>query len=135
MFSHNQMLGTCLLVFPLSVTLSLFTSALFLPVFSLEYICNHVHTLFTVAVHTFTKFLIVNVLLGPGGTPQPGAPDAGPIKATPSMWRCSHIMRMQRDIHPTILSSLEGVVDQVSFLCNFYICAIYLKWYFIFFLY
>lgn len=40
-------------------------------------------------------------------------PEQGPMKATPSMLRCSHIMRMQRDIHPTILSSLEGVVDQV----------------------
>lgn len=49
----------------------------------------------------------------PAGAAQPSAPDAGPIKATPSMWRCSHIMRMQRDIHPTILSSLEGVVDQM----------------------
>lgn len=46
----------------------------------------------------------------PGQTP---TPEQGPMKATPSMLRCSHIMRMQRDIHPTILSSLEGVVDQV----------------------
>lgn len=42
-----------------------------------------------------------------------GPPEAGPIRATPSMWRCSRIMHMQRDIHPTILSSLEGVVDQM----------------------
>ncbi|CAG2069567.1 unnamed protein product, partial [Timema podura] len=38
--------------------------------------------------------------------------ETGPIRATPSMWRCSRIMRMQRDIHPTVLSSLEGIVDQ-----------------------
>lgn len=40
----------------------------------------------------------------------------GPIlhRATAPMWRCSKIMHMQRDIHPTILSSLEGIVDQVS---------------------
>lgn len=36
-----------------------------------------------------------------------------PIKATPPMWRCSKIMHIQRDIHPTILSSLEGIVDQM----------------------
>ena len=29
------------------------------------------------------------------------------------MWRCSRIMHMQRDLHPTILSSLEGIVDQM----------------------
>lgn len=46
-------------------------------------------------------------------TGQAPTPEQGPMKATPSMLRCSHIMRMQRDIHPTILSSLEGVVDQV----------------------
>jgi len=48
------------------------------------------------------------------GAAAPGAaqPDPG-LKATPSMWRCSRIMHMQREIHPTILSSLEGVVDQV----------------------
>ncbi|XP_028982080.1 transformation/transcription domain-associated protein [Diachasma alloeum] len=43
---------------------------------------------------------------------QPG-PETGPIRATPPMWRCSKIMHMQRDIHPTILSSLEGIVDQM----------------------
>lgn len=36
-----------------------------------------------------------------------------PIRATPPMWRCSRIMHMQRDLHPTILSSLEGIVDQM----------------------
>ncbi|XP_034936834.1 transformation/transcription domain-associated protein [Chelonus insularis] len=41
------------------------------------------------------------------------APETGPIRATPPMWRCSKIMHMQRDIHPTILSSLEGIVDQM----------------------
>ena len=29
------------------------------------------------------------------------------------MWMCSKIMHMQRDLHPTILSSLEGIVDQM----------------------
>lgn len=66
------------------------------------------------------KFHFVYMSSGPAGTAQPSAPDSGPIKATPSMWRCSHIMRMQRDIHPTILSSLEGVVDQVGFSYSFY---------------
>ncbi|GFR25610.1 hypothetical protein TNCT_594364 [Trichonephila clavata] len=36
-----------------------------------------------------------------------------PIRATQPMWRCSRIMHMQRDIHPTVLSCLEGIVDQM----------------------
>ncbi|CAG7721830.1 unnamed protein product [Allacma fusca] len=44
---------------------------------------------------------------------QPQQPEAQAIKATPSMWRCSRIMHMQRDLHPTVLSSLEGIVDQI----------------------
>lgn len=39
--------------------------------------------------------------------------DPAPIKATMPMWRCSKIMQMQREIHPTVLSSLEGIVDQM----------------------
>ncbi|OWR41911.1 transformation/transcription domain-associated protein isoform 1 [Danaus plexippus plexippus] len=39
--------------------------------------------------------------------------EAGPIKATLPMWRCSKIMQLQREIHPTVLSSLEGIVDQM----------------------
>lgn len=35
-------------------------------------------------------------------------------KATVPMWMCSKIMHIQREIHPTILSSLEGIVDQVN---------------------
>uniref|UniRef100_A0AAY5EIW4 Transformation/transcription domain-associated protein n=1 Tax=Electrophorus electricus TaxID=8005 RepID=A0AAY5EIW4_ELEEL len=31
----------------------------------------------------------------------------------PPMWRCSRIMHMQRELHPTLLSSLEGIVDQM----------------------
>lgn len=42
-----------------------------------------------------------------------GGGAAGPIKATQPMWRCSKIMHHQRDIHPTVLSSLEGIVDQM----------------------
>lgn len=51
-----------------------------------------------------------------GSTPSQGATsseNAGPIKATEPMWRCSRIMHMQRDLHPTVLSSLEGIVDQM----------------------
>lgn len=43
----------------------------------------------------------------------PSNPSTGPIRATPPMWRCSKIMHLQRDIHPTVLSSLEGIVDQM----------------------
>lgn len=50
-------------------------------------------------------------------SPQAGdsaqADTSGPIRATPSMWRCSKIMHLQRDLHPTVLSSLEGIVDQM----------------------
>ena len=42
-----------------------------------------------------------------------GQSDAGPIRAPAPMWRCSRIMHMQRELHPTILSSLEGIVDQM----------------------
>ena len=42
-----------------------------------------------------------------------GRSEAGPIRATAPMWRCSRIMQTQRDLHPTILNSLEGIVDQV----------------------
>jgi len=37
------------------------------------------------------------------------ASETGPIRATAPMWRCSRIMHMQRDLHPTVLSSLEGI--------------------------
>lgn len=40
---------------------------------------------------------------------------ASSIKATPAMVRCSKIMKMQRDIHTTVLSSLEGIAEQVTF--------------------
>ncbi|RZF45958.1 hypothetical protein LSTR_LSTR008335 [Laodelphax striatellus] len=51
------------------------------------------------------------------GLSQPGAQDAGaPIKskATPSMRRCCHIMYVQKSIHPTVLYSLEVIVDQME---------------------
>ncbi|XP_078728881.1 transformation/transcription domain-associated protein isoform X3 [Lampetra fluviatilis] len=49
-----------------------------------------------------------------GSQQVPGSsPDPGPIRATAPMWRCSRIMHMQRELHPTLLSSLEGIVDQM----------------------
>merc|ERR1719510_1277300 len=50
---------------------------------------------------------------GPGQQPNPSGNEQGPIRATMPMWRCSRIMHMQRDLHPTVLSSLEGIVDQM----------------------
>ena len=44
---------------------------------------------------------------------QQGATESGTIRATEPMWRCSKILQMQRDYHPTVLVSLEGIVDQV----------------------
>lgn len=46
--------------------------------------------------------------------PQQGTSETShTVRATAPMWRCSKIMHMQREIHPTVLSSLEGIVDQV----------------------
>ncbi|XP_072415930.1 transformation/transcription domain-associated protein isoform X1 [Chiloscyllium punctatum] len=50
---------------------------------------------------------------GSVGTQSHSASDPGPIRATAPMWRCSRIMHMQRELHPTLLSSLEGIVDQM----------------------
>ncbi|CAH1110190.1 unnamed protein product [Psylliodes chrysocephalus] len=36
------------------------------------------------------------------------------FKATPAMIRCMKIMKMQRDLHTTVLSSLEGIADQME---------------------
>lgn len=51
-----------------------------------------------------------------GNVPQQAALETSghTVRATPPMWRCSKIMHMQRDIHPTVLNSLEGIVDQVN---------------------
>lgn len=50
------------------------------------------------------------------GGAQSTSGDTGPIKATPPMWRCSRIMHMQKDLHPTVLSSLEGIADQMNWI-------------------
>ncbi|XP_038044323.1 transformation/transcription domain-associated protein-like isoform X2 [Patiria miniata] len=41
------------------------------------------------------------------------ASNPGPIRASVPMVRCSRIMQVQRDLHPILLSSLEGIVDQM----------------------
>ena len=46
-----------------------------------------------------------------GGTYQG---ESAPIRAPMSLWRCSRIMHLLRDLHPTLLSALEGIVDQVN---------------------
>lgn len=35
------------------------------------------------------------------------------MKSTPAMWRCSKIMQLVREIHPTVVSSLESILDQM----------------------
>lgn len=42
-------------------------------------------------------------------------PQAGlqAMKSTPAMWRCSKIMQFIREIHPTVVCSLEGILDQM----------------------
>lgn len=37
------------------------------------------------------------------------------MRATPLMWLCSRIMHNLRDLHPTLLAALEGIVEQVTF--------------------
>lgn len=58
---------------------------------------------------------VIRTASGHQASPQPSASgtQAVPIKATPPMWRCSKVMHVQREIHPTILNSLEGIVDQM----------------------
>lgn len=46
--------------------------------------------------------------------------DPGAIRATAQMWRCSKIMHLLRDLHPTLLSALEGVVDQVGAILSYF---------------
>jgi transformation/transcription domain-associated protein len=46
-----------------------------------------------------------------GSSSQTG--ESVPIRAPASLWRCSRIMHLLRDLHPTLLSALEGIVDQV----------------------
>ena len=43
-----------------------------------------------------------------------GPAESAPIRAPASLWRCSRIMHLLRDLHPTLLSALEGIVDRVS---------------------
>ena len=52
------------------------------------------------------------VSVGGGGVG--GAPGVNVIQAQAPLWRCSRIMHLLRDLHPTLLSALEGIVDQVK---------------------
>ena len=36
------------------------------------------------------------------------------VKVPPPMWRCSKVLHNQRELHPTVLSSLEGIIDQLN---------------------
>jgi transformation/transcription domain-associated protein len=49
----------------------------------------------------------------PSGESLTSVTDPGPIKATAPMWRCSRIMHRLRELHPTLLSALEAIVDQL----------------------
>lgn len=54
------------------------------------------------------------MILGSANSSQnAGSSEAGMIRAPAPMMRCSKIMHMMRDLHPTLLSALEGIVDQV----------------------
>jgi len=44
------------------------------------------------------------------------------LRATPAMVRFSKVMHQQREVHPTIVLTLEGIVDQVNIsIISFYI--------------
>ena len=46
--------------------------------------------------------------------------ETGLIRAPAPMMRCSKIMHMMRDLHPTLLSALEGIVDQVGAMQSYF---------------
>lgn len=51
-------------------------------------------------------------------TDQPGTSmnqqtTAQAMKSTSAMWRCSKIMQLVREVHPTVVCSLEGILDQM----------------------
>ncbi|CAB3995848.1 Transformation transcription domain-associated, partial [Paramuricea clavata] len=48
-------------------------------------------------------------------TPQASLSQSGgeAMRVTPSIWLCSRIMHALRDLHPTLLAALEGIVDQM----------------------
>lgn len=64
------------------------------------------------ADNTPRMVLGTNEILSGQGAQQPGI-EPNPIRATTPIKRCSQIMHKQRDLHPNILSSLEGMVDQM----------------------
>ncbi len=55
---------------------------------------------------------------GVGTTTAATAGEPAPIRAPASLWRCSRIMHLLRDLRPTLLSALEGIVDQVGVTCK-----------------
>lgn len=42
-----------------------------------------------------------------------GTSSSQAMKSTSAMWRCSKIMQLVREIHPTVVCSLEGILDQM----------------------
>jgi transformation/transcription domain-associated protein len=40
-------------------------------------------------------------------------PNVQAMKSTSAMWRCSKVMQLVREIHPTVVCSLEGILDQM----------------------
>lgn len=57
-------------------------------------------------------YWLYRFVLGTPGASQ-SSTETGMIRAPAPMMRCSKIMHMMRDLHPTLLSALEGIVDQV----------------------
>ena len=74
--------------------------------FHSTYVCIYTYCYYINHLYVFQRGLSSH-------TPdQPTSQRSSP--APPAMVRCSRIMQFLRDVHPTLLSTLEGIVDQVS---------------------
>jgi len=56
----------------------------------------------------------LNYFIDSTSTQSTGLTDSS-LRATPAMVRFSKVMHQQREVHPTIVLTLEGIVDQVNF--------------------
>ena len=74
------------------------------------HVCVHIHCTFLLRVEQVSGGVATASSSGSSAqTPS----ESVPIRAPASLWRCSRIMHLLRDLHPTLLSALEGIVDQV----------------------
>lgn len=60
---------------------------------------------------------LIELFIDSTSTQNTGLTDSS-LRATPAMVRFSKVMHQQREVHPTIVLTLEGIVDQVNFYHN-----------------